>query len=156
LIKISSKKENFMAAALDGAVIIPRPLGELTNHIKHGEVPNLYVIARAIKVCCLATFRGHLYDTDSVLIKSDGCAYIHSLEGAVKTEVVGAIEHKRRYLFESADIYTPKVDCFKHHINFKAIQNTGPVSLTNVLSYLGFERDVSPWQHPDYELVIQK
>lgn len=145
-----------MAAALDGAVIIPRPLTELTNHIKNGEVPNLYIVARAIKVCCLATFRGHLYDTDSVLIKSDGGAYIHSLEGTHKTETQGAIEHKRRYLFESADIYAPTEDRFKHRVNFKAVQTNGVVSLTNVLSYLGFERDVTPWQHPGYELVVEK
>lgn len=145
-----------MAFAVDGAVIIPRPLTELTNHIKHGEVPGLDVVARAIKVCCLATFRGHLYDTDSVLIKSDAGAYIHSLEGTVKTEVEGAIEHKRRYLFQSADIYTPTEDRFKHQVNFKAVEINGAVSLKKVLSYLGFEGDVTPWQHPGYELVVEK
>ncbi len=143
-----------MAAALEGAVIIPRPLTELANHIKHGEVPNLYVIARAIKVCCTATFRWHLYDTDSVLIKSDGGAYIHSLEGDIKTEARGTIEHNRRYLFQSADTYSPKEDRYKHQVNFLSLSNNGSVSLTNVLNYLGFDSGVFPWQHPAYELIV--
>ncbi len=142
-----------MAVILDGAIVIPRPLSELKNHIWHGEVPNLYVVARAVKVCWLAIFRWHLYDTDSVLIVSDASVCIHSLEGTHMQEGFRVIEQKRHYIFESADIYTPKEDQFKHRVNFKAVENTGVVSLTNVLVYLGFNAGVFPWQHPDYALV---
>ena len=141
----------------DGAIVIPRPLSELKNHITHFEIPNLYVIARAVKVCGMAVFlwRWHLYDIDAVLIKRD-TTYIHSLNGPVAAETPAFIEAKRRYLFKSADIFTPRTDQFKDRIEYQMLSNYRPLSLLTAVIYLRtlgdeeFKKGALPWTHPEY------
>lgn len=139
----------------EGLILIPRPLHELKNHITHFRIPDFYAVARVVKVCVLAIFRGHFYDTDSILL-SNATMYIHSLNG--KVETLSQSPASRPFLLASGVAYSPKQMLFSDKIIFAQVAQLGSINLTNVVTYLGlhdpeFRDGALPWNHSKYELA---
>ncbi len=139
----------------EGSILLPRPLHELQNYITHFHIPDLFVLARAVKVCALAIFRWHFYDTDSVLLAST-TGYIHQLDGEIDS--LHRIPSSRPYIIASGTVFSPRENLFYNKIAFSEVKKLNFLSLTNVVSYLGtfnpeFNKGTLPWNHPNYVCV---
>lgn len=142
----------------EGAIVLFRPLHELKSHIANFTVPDLCLLARVVKVCVMAFFRGHFYEIDSVCLCS-GTTFIYKIGKKTRAGLSFQLREVRPFSFESAIVWTPTDNRYSTNVEFKKVEQMPALTLDAVVSYLReiqadeqFLRGVPVWNHTGFQL----
>ena len=140
----------------EGAIVLFRPLHELKDHITHFTVPDLYLIARVIKVCVMAFFRGHFYEIDSVCLYASG-TFIYKIGTNPEASTSYFLRGVRPFSFDNVIVWTPRDDRYSTNVKFDKVKKMPALTLDAAVSYLReiqadeeFLKGTQVWNHPAF------